>query len=66
MIEKSLDAKLYEQADSLLDTFRSSVRDAQKRAHDSGVDFTFTANGIRYTAHPNGEIEKHSKKKGGQ
>lgn len=64
MIEKSTDVKLYEQADSLLDTFRSSVRAAQKRAHDAGVDFTFTANGVRYTARPNGDIEKHKTENG--
>jgi hypothetical protein len=58
MIEKSPDVKLYKQADSLMDCFRASVRDAQKRAHDSGVDYTFTANGIRYVARPNGEIIK--------
>ncbi len=60
MIEKSPDVKLYEQADSFLDEFRTSVRAAQKHAHDSGVDYTFVANGIRYVAHPNGEIEKHA------
>jgi len=64
MIEKSPDVKLYEQADQLLDEFRASVRDAQKTAHDSGVDYTFVANGIRYVAHPNGEIEKHAMRNG--
>lgn len=59
MIEKSPDVKLYEQADSLLDEFRSSVRAAQQHAHNSGVDYTFVANGIRYIARPNGDIEKH-------
>ena len=60
MIEKSPDVKLYEQADSLLDEFRASVRAAQERARSSGVDYTFTSNGIRYIARPNGEIEKQS------
>ncbi len=60
MIEKSPDVKLYEQADSLLDQFRASVRAAQEHARSSGVDYTFTSNGIRYIAHPNGEIEKQS------
>ena len=64
MIEKSPDVKLYEQADQFLDEFRASVRAGQKRAHDSGVDYTFVANGIRYVAHPNGEIEKHASKNG--
>ena len=64
MIEKSSDVEMYEQADSLLDTFRSSVRAAQKQASDSGVDYTFTANGIRYIARPNGDIEKHIAKNG--
>jgi len=59
MIEKSPDVKLYEQADLLLDEFRSSVRAAQRRAHESGVDYTFVANGIRYIARPNGDIDKH-------
>ena len=58
MIEKSPDVKLYEQADSLIDEFRDSVRLAQKQAHDSGVDYIFVANGIRYVARPNGDIEK--------
>ena len=58
MIEKSPDVRLYEQADSLLDEFRASVRAAQEHAHRAGVDYTFVANGIRYIAHPNGEIEK--------
>lgn len=65
MIEKSPDVKLYEQADSLLDEFRESVRAAQEHAHSSGVDFTFVANGIRYIARPNGEIEKHASTSGG-
>jgi len=64
MIEKSPDVKLYEQADSLLDEFRASVRAAQERAHSSDVDYTFVANEIRYIAHPNGEIEKHASTKG--
>jgi hypothetical protein len=64
MIEKSPDVKLYEQADSLIDGFRDSVREAQKHAHDSGVDYTFVANGIRYVARPNGDIEKQSSKSG--
>lgn len=64
MIEKSTDIKLHEQAGAMLDTFSSSVRDAQKHAHESGVDYTFTSNGIRYTAKPNGEIEKHTTENG--
>ena len=58
MIEKTPDAKLYEKADALMDQFRDSVRAAQNRAHESGVDYTFTANGIRYIALPNGDIKK--------
>ena len=58
MIEKTPDVKLYENADLLMEQFRESVRAAQKRAHESGVDYTFTANGIRYITRPNGEIEK--------
>ena len=58
MIEKTPDAKLYEKTDALMDQFRNSVRAAQKRAHESGVDYTFTVNGIRYVARPNGHIEK--------
>jgi hypothetical protein len=64
MNEKSPDVKLYEQADSLIDEFRDSVRLAQKQAHDSGVDYTFVANGIRYVARPNGNIEKQSPENG--
>ena len=64
MIEKSPDVKLYEQADSLIDEFRESVRLAQKHARDSGVDYTFVENGIRYVARPNGNIEKQDTKNG--
>jgi hypothetical protein len=64
MIEKSPDVKLYEQADSLIDGFRDAVRLAQKQAHDSGVDYTFLANEIRYVARPNGNIEKQGSKNG--
>ncbi len=64
MIEKSADVKLYEQADSLLDQFRASVRAAQERARNSGVNYTFTSNGIRYIARPDGEIEKQSSPNG--
>jgi len=64
MIEKSADVKLYEQADSLLDQFRASVRTAQERARNSGVNYTFTSNGIRYIARPDGEIEKQSSPNG--
>ena len=64
MIGKSTDAKMYEQADSLIDTFRASVQKAQEQAHEAGVSYTFTANGVRYIAHPNGEIEKHTPKNG--
>ena len=64
MIEKSPDVKLYEQADSLIDEFRDSVRLAQEQAHDSGVDYTFVANGIRYVARPNGNIEKQGPENG--
>ena len=65
MIEKSPDVKMYEQADALIGEFREAVRDAQNQAHDSGVDYVFVSNGIRYVARPNGDIEKHSSQNGG-
>lgn len=58
MIEKSTDVKLYEQADLLIDGFRDSVRDAQERARQAGVEYTFTVNGRRYLALPNGDIKR--------
>ena len=58
MIEKSPDAKLYEQADSIMGDFSSAVRKAQLHAHRSGVEYTFVANGVAYIACPNGDIEK--------
>ena len=64
MIEKFSDVKLYEKADSLIDEFRASVRQAQKQAHDSVVDYSFVENGIRYVARPNGNIEKQDSKNG--
>ena len=64
MIEKTPDVKLYEKADLLMEQFRESVRTAQRQAHESGVDFTFAANGIRYVARPNGEIKKQTPQNG--
>ena len=64
MLEKSPDVKLYEQADTLIDEFRDSVQLAQNEAHESGVEYTFVANRVRYVAHPNGEIEKQAPKNG--
>ena len=58
MIEKSHNANLYEMADMLIDEFRGAVRMAQQNARDSGVDYIFIVNGTRYTACPNGDIEK--------
>ena len=58
MIEKSPDAKLYEQADSIMGDFSSAVRKAQLHAHKSGVEYVFVANGVTYIAQPNGDIEK--------
>ncbi len=60
MIEKSADAKLYEQADLLLDGFRDSVRDAQEHAQHAGVEYAFVVNGRRYLAFPNGDIKRHA------
>ena len=64
MIEKSPDVDLCEQADSLIDEFRESVRLAQKHASDVGVEYTFVENGIRYIARPDGNIEKQGLRNG--
>ena len=58
MIEKSPEAKLFEQADSIMGDFSSAVRKAQLHAHKSGVEYAFVANGVAYIACPNGDIEK--------
>ena len=58
MIEKSTDVKLYEQADLLLGDFRVSVREAQERARQAGVEYAFVVNGRRYLALPNGDIKQ--------
>lgn len=64
MIEKSPNAKQYEQADALVDGFRDAVRNAQKQAHQAGVDYVFVVNGRRYVAKPNGDVSQQTLKNG--
>ena len=64
MIEKSAEMKIHEQVDAMLQSFRGSVRKAQKAAKESGVPVTIVVSGDRYNIMPNGEIQLVDKQNG--
>lgn len=65
MIKKSPNTKLYERADGLMQSFRESVRAAQKSARDAGVPVSIVMDGKRYLAMPNGEMVVDGEQSGG-
>jgi hypothetical protein len=65
MLEKSKEQKLYEKADSLMDSFRDSVAAAREAARLANVPTVFVLDGTTYYAMPDGEIVKRTSTQGG-